>query len=860
MKKYLEMVFGTESTRVVKKYKKVVEKINAFEESLTKMSQDEMRARISEFQKELKELNEEGQKKKLTEILPEVFAFVREASKRVSGERHYDVQLIGGQVLFHRGIAEMRTGEGKTLVATLPVFLFALAGRGVHVVTVNDYLARRDAAWMGQVYNYLGLSVGVIGRDTSYKYSEISQKSEADKERDAEGSFKVEYEFLKSISRREAYDCDITYGTNSEFGFDYLRDNLVYEKAELVQREHYVAIVDEVDSILIDESRTPLIISSSAGEEVEMYKYFANIANTMYKDIDFVIEEKEKQSTLTAKGVEKVEKQMGIENLYAPGNARLVHNLLNAVRAKAIFTRDKEYVVKDDEVIIVDEFTGRLKPGNRWSEGLHQAVEAKENVKIQKESKTVASITYQNYFRMYKNLSGMTGTGSTSKEEFVKVYDLNVISVPTHRGVKRDDKNDVVYQDENAKWLAIARRIKELNIKGQPVLIGTTSIEKNEKMATYLEREKVPFEILNAKNHEREGEIIANAGKKGSVVVATNMAGRGVDIKLGGPLSTKKEKEEIISLGGLAVIGTERHEARRIDNQLRGRSGRQGDVGETQFFVSLEDEIMKRFGGEKMQGIMKSLNVPAEMPIESGMIGKMIESAQTKIEGYYFDMRKNVLQYDTVLNIQRESVYSKRKRIIAEDEILITEYLEKIQEIKPEIKELGEKVKLKFGEVEFKKGFRAVLLQNIDIHWMSHLDTMEHLRSSVGLRGYGQHDPLVEYKKESLDLFKAMEQSIFKNSASMLFNSMESAVINSGITTNVEQPLPSFGHLPNGKDSSPDVLADNNLIIKSNGFSSESSALTLEQMKNGGKNVGEIGRNDVCPCGSGKKYKKCHGA
>ncbi len=844
MKKYLEMVFGTESGRVVKKYKKVVEKINAFEESILKMSQDEMKARVFEFQKELQELNEEGQKKRLAEILPEVFALVREASKRVSGERHYDVQMIGGQVLFHRGIAEMRTGEGKTLVATLPVFLYALAGRGVHVVTVNDYLARRDAAWMGQVYNYLGLSVGVIGRDTSYKYSEQSKKlsilsttqnSKVDAERDEIGSFKVEYEFLEKIERRQAYDCDITYGTNSEFGFDYLRDNLVYTKEELVQREHFVAIVDEVDSILIDESRTPLIISSSAGEEVEMYKYFASIAETMYKDIDFVIDEKEKQSTLTAKGVEKVETQMGIENLYAPGNPRLVHNLLNAVRAKAIFTRDKEYVVKDNEVIIVDEFTGRLKPGNRWSEGLHQAVEAKENVKIQKESKTVASITYQNYFRMYRNLAGMTGTGSTSKEEFLKVYDLNVISVPTHRGVKRIDKVDAVYQNENEKWKAIAKRVKELNQKGQPVLIGTTSIEKNEKMATFLDRENVSYEILNAKNHEREGEIIAAAGKKGSVVVATNMAGRGVDIKLGGPLSSKIEKEEIINIGGLAVIGTERHEARRIDNQLRGRSGRQGDVGETQFFVSLEDEIMKRFGGDKMQSMMKSLNVPVDMPIESGIIGKMIESAQTKIEGFYFDMRKNVLQYDSVLNIQRESVYAKRRKVIAESDDISQDYLGKMIEVSPVLAELSEKVKAKFGDIDFKKGLRAVILQNIDIHWMAHLDTMEHLRSSVGLRGYGQHDPLVEYKKESLDLFKAMEYSIVKNSANMLENSLQSAVIDSG-TISLSPSVP---------------VAENN-------FSAQ-PVLTLEQVKNSGKNIGEIGRNDVCPCGSGKKYKKCHG-
>jgi preprotein translocase subunit SecA len=846
----LNAIFGTESTRAVKKYRKVVEKINSFEEEISKLSQEEMKERVRNFQKELKELNEEGQKKKLNEILPEVFALVREASKRVSGERHYDVQLIGGQVLFHRGIAEMRTGEGKTLVATLPTFLFALAGRGVHVVTVNDYLARRDATWMGQVYNYLGLTVGIIGRDVSYKYDETKkgdeQGSDADKERDEEGSFKVEYEYLKPITRREAYDCDITYGTNSEYGFDYLRDNLVYEKSELVQREHYVAIVDEVDSILIDESRTPLIISSSAGDEVEMYKFFASIAATMMKDVDFVIDEKEKQVTLTTKGVEKAESQMGIENLYAPGNAKLVHNLLNAVRAKAIFTRDKEYVVKDGEVIIVDEFTGRLKPGNRWSEGLHQAVEAKENVKINRESKTVASITYQNYFRMYKNLAGMTGTGNTSREEFQKVYDLSVISIPTHRTVQRVDKVDAVYQTENAKWRAIAKRVKELGEKGQPVLIGTTSIEKNEKMASFLDREGIKYEMLNAKNHEREGEIIANAGKRGSVVVATNMAGRGVDIKLGGPGSSKEEKEEVIALGGLAVIGTERHEARRIDNQLRGRSGRQGDVGETQFYVSLEDEIMRRFGGDKMQSMMKSLNVPEDMAIENGMIGRMIESAQTKIEGFYFDMRKTVLQYDSVLNIQRESVYGKRRKIIADDRNILNEYLNQFVDIlqnspnfsdKKSLSELSEEVKAKVGEEEFYKGLRAVVLQTIDMHWMSHLDTMEHLRSSVGLRGYGQHDPLVEYKRESLETFRNMENSILHNAANMLYNSLESAVVNSGANSQT---------------------TSSQITVQAKAFTAEPE-IDLQKIKNSGIKLDEINRNDMCPCGSGKKYKKCHG-
>ncbi len=841
MKKYIELIFGSESSKAIKKYKKVVEKINAKEKDISPLTQAEMRDLVSVYRKEIALLEEESKLakedvnkkilKKLEDILVDVFALVRESAKRTLGERHHDVQLIGGQVLFNKGIAEMRTGEGKTLVATLPTFLLALAGKGVHVVTVNDYLARRDAVWMGQVYDYLGLSVGIIGRDESFKYNsdiKADKKAEDEKLQDEVGSFKVVYDFLEKCTRKEAYACDITYGTNSEYGFDYLRDNLVYEKQEVVQRDLFAAVVDEVDSILIDESRTPLIISSSAGEDEQLYKTFRDVAAQMFKGIDFEIEEKEKQVTLIGTGIDKAEKLLGMKNLYAPENAKMVHHLLNAIRAKAIYVLDKDYVVKDGEIIIVDEFTGRLKPGTRWSEGLHQAVEAKENVKIQKESKTVASITYQNYFRMYERLAGMTGTASTSAEEFGKVYDLQVVTIPTNREIKRIDYNDVVYQTENAKWNAIVEKVKELTKKGQPVLIGTTSIEKNERMAKYFDRAGIKYEMLNAKNHEREGEIISQAGRQGSVVIATNMAGRGVDIKLGGAPTTKEAAEAIRGLGGLYVIGTERHEARRIDNQLRGRSGRQGDNGETQFFVSLDDEIMRRFGGDSMKSMMQKLNVPEDMPIEAKMVNRIIEQSQTKIEGFYFDMRKQVLQYDAVLNTQRESVYGKRKKVLSNDLDAVEEYVKKAIEIKSEIADLRTEMENIVGKEEFLRGVKMTVLQALDIHWMNHLDTMEHLRSSVSLRGYGQHDPLVEYKRESLRLFKEMEYSITVSISNYMLYSLKEGIKNfrEGIKTSI----------PN-----------------SNPVPSKFSVVSVPE------GVKEIGRNDPCPCGSGKKYKKCHG-
>ncbi len=820
------MIFGSESKSAVKKYKKVVEKINALEPEIQKLEQVEMREKVSHFKSEVEKLKDEKEiLAYLESILVEVFALVREAGKRTLGERHHDVQLIGGQVLFNKGIAEMRTGEGKTLVATLPTFLLALAGKGVHVVTVNDYLARRDAVWMGQVYDYLGLSVGIIGQDISYKYNPqiVAEEKKAKDERDQDekGSFKIVYDFLEKVERKDAYNCDITYGTNSEFGFDYLRDNLVYKKEEVAQRGHFAAIVDEVDSILIDESRTPLIISSQAGEDENVYKNFAAVVGQLVKDADYVVEEKERQVTMTEAGIDKTENLLGVANIYSPENAKLVHHLLNAVRAKAIYQLDKDYVVKDGEIIIVDEFTGRLKTGTRWSEGLHQAVEAKEKVEIKKESKTVASITYQNYFRMYERLAGMTGTATTSKEEFQKVYGLTVVTIPTNKDIKRIDENDVVYQTENAKWNAIVEKVKELQKKGQPVLVGTTSIEKNERMAKYFDRAGVKYEMLNAKNHEREGEIISQAGKYASVVIATNMAGRGVDIKLGGQPTTKEEADKIRSLGGLFVIGTERHEARRIDNQLRGRSGRQGDEGGTQFFVSLDDEIMKRFGGDTMKSMMKTLKVPEEMPIEAKSVNRIIEQSQTKIEGFYFDMRKQVLQYDAVLNTQRDSIYSKREKVLNDDYGLINEFVNKSILLNPEIeKERSEMVKIlgDGGEEEFLRGAKQTILQSIDFYWMAHLDTMEHLRSSVSLRGYGQHDPLVEYKRESLRLFKEMNVAIEKSITDFLYHSLREGVSNF-----------------------------------------EKGVKQIAEVSPAQTNLQNIGRNDPCYCGSGKKFKKCHG-
>ena len=733
----------------INKYKAKVVEVNALEEKASKLAD-------SDFPNEVATLKERAQGgESLDAIMPYMFALVREASRRVSGQRHYDVQLIGGMVLHEGKIAEMRTGEGKTLVATLPVSLNALNGKGVHVVTVNDYLARRDATWMGQIYDFLGLSVSVInGQDVSFVYDPTHK--EYDSERDAEGSFKVVSEFLRPCSRKEAYATDITYGTNSEFGFDYLRDNLVQTKEELRQRGQAFAVVDEVDSILIDESRTPLIISSAVGDSEALYKTVTDVARALESQTDYTVDEKQRAISLTDEGINKVEKLLGIKDMYTQESVKYVHYVETAIRARALFTKDKDYVIKDGGVIIVDPFTGRMQPGRRWSEGLHQAIEAKEGVKIEQETRSVASITYQNYFKFYDKLSGMTGTAKTSEEEFMKVYALPVISVPTHRDSRRIDNNDLIFMTEEGKFEAIAQKVKELNQKGQPVLIGTVSVEKNELLSAYLKRSGIPHQVLNAKNHEQEGSVTAQAGKKGSVVIATNMAGRGVDIILGGNPSTPELQNEVRDLGGLFVIGTERHEARRIDNQLRGRAGRQGDPGETQFYVSLEDELMRVFGSDRIKNMMKRLGVPSDQPITHRLVSSALESAQKKIEGFHFDARKYTLEYDTVLAFQRGIVYARRRAMVEGD----TEHVKGVFYSLGDKEELEDLIKQKLkslDEVGLWDAIRRIILYTTDTLWVEHIDTLEHMRQSVGLRAYGQREPLVEYKKEATHLFREME-------------------------------------------------------------------------------------------------------
>ena len=748
-------IFGDRSVREVAALKTTVAAINALEPTMQALSDEALKAKTAEFKDRL------VKGATLDELLPEAFAAVREASKRTLKQRHFDVQLIGG-IIMHRGnIAEMKTGEGKTLVATLPAYLNALTGRGVHVVTVNDYLSRRDSVWMGQIYAALGLSVGIITHDSSFLYD--ANHRDLDEKRDEVAAFKVVYEFLRPCKRPEAYQADITYGTNSEFGFDYLRDNIEFNIENVRQREFNYAIVDEIDSILIDEARTPLIISAPAGDSEDLYVSFAALAEKLQNETDYTVDEKFKQIQLTDAGITKAEKMLGIDNLYTDAGVKLVHHLETAVRAKALFRRDKEYVVRDNEIIIVDEFTGRLQPGRRWSEGLHQAVEAKEAVKIQKETRTYASITYQNFFRMYKKLSGMTGTASTSAEEFLKVYKLETVEIPTNKPIARQDKYDLVFQTEKGKFKAIARKIKEVTTKGQPVLVGTASIEKNELLSQYLTKEGIKHQMLNAKNHEREGEIIAAAGLMGAVTIATNMAGRGVDIKLGGPLATAEEQQAVRELGGLFVLGTERHEARRIDNQLRGRSGRQGDPGETQFYVSLEDTLLRVFAHDYIKRMMNSFGIPEDEPIETRLISSALESAQTKIEGFNFDSRKHVLEYDDVLSYQRKIVYSRRRALLAATgPALVTVIDEFFNKASDEIKAAVEEKKKALGADVFYNSIKMLYLQTNDMFWMDQLEAMEYLRGSVNLRAYGQRDPLVEYKKDGLSMYKRMEQSIIE--------------------------------------------------------------------------------------------------
>lgn len=884
---FLTSVFGNRSTRIVKKYRKVVDQVNSLEKSIQQLSDEQLKQKTQDFKNRILErlsvvkphtgtLADKKRVKNeeqaildtvLRELLPEAFAVVREVSRRVLGQRHYDVQLIGGMILHDGNIAEMKTGEGKTLMATLAAYLNALSGKGVHVITVNDYLARRDASWMGQIYHALGLTTGVVNDSTTYIFDinhvqpatpkteeSIAKLDTAEKEEAEEGSYRVGYEFLKPCSRRDAYHADITYGTNNQFGFDYLRDNIEHSLIELRQRDFNFAIVDEVDSILIDEARTPLIISAPTSDSESLYVTFAEIARKLKKDEHFTVDEKFKSISMTNAGIDEAEKALGVSNIYTEGGIKYVHHLETAVRAKALYNNNVEYIVKNGEVIIVDPSTGRLQPGRRWSEGLHQAIEAKEGVAIQKESKTYASITFQNYFRMYPKLSGMTGTGMTSSEEFLKVYGLDVVEVPTHRPVARIDRQDLIFQTEHGKFKAIARKIKEIHQTGQPVLVGTVSIEKNQLLSDFLKREGVPHALLNAKPEfaEKEGQIVAEAGKRGAVTIATNMAGRGVDIKLGGAPRVEvseedqhKKYEEIKSLGGLFVLGTERHEARRIDNQLRGRSGRQGDPGETQFFVSLEDDLMRIFASDTVKRMMSRLNMPEDQPIQHSIISRSLESAQKKIEGFHFDSRKHVLEYDDVLNQQRLKVYDRRRKILlGEPEEIEAQLQSLLEHVSEDQRAQVERHKKSFVEatgdsISFLRTVRGVMLQTIDLFWIDHLEHMDYMRSSVNLRAYGQRDPLVEYKKEGLRLFKDMEQSVDAEIVRILTH------VEGQVDVGQNAPIVLKKEDVKGIGSSSDVVQS---LVR------EAQAISVQPRQD------KVGRNDPCPCGSGKKYKKCHGA
>lgn len=779
--KALTKIFGDPQARVLKRLEKRVAAINAYTEKYKKMSKKELQAQTAELKKQL------ASGKTVDEILPEAFALVREASDRVLGMRHFDVQLIGGMALHDGNVAEMKTGEGKTLVATLPVYLNALEEKGVHLVTVNDYLAQRDAGWMGELYDFLGLSTGVIINEASFIF---------DKDFDNDAHDDPRMRKLRPVTRKEAYAADITYGTNNEFGFDYLRDNMVNEVELLRQRDLHFAIVDEVDSILIDEARTPLIISAPAAENPESYYQFAKVAAKLTPE-DYVLDEKRRSVSLTDEGVEKIQKLLGIKNLYTPDYIRSVYHVDQALKAQTLFKRDKDYVVTNDgEVIIVDEHTGRLMQGRRYNEGLHQAIEAKEGVQVRQESTTLATISFQNYFRLYKKLAGMTGTAFTEAEEFQQIYSLDVIQVPSNRPIARVDHEDLIFKTEKGKLKAVADAIKGYHKKGRPVLVGSASIAKNELIAAWLDKEKIPYEILNAKNNEREAAIIAKAGEKGAITLATNIAGRGTDIKLG-----KGVKE----LGGLVVIGSERHESRRIDNQLRGRGGRQGDPGETQFYVSTEDDLMRIFQGERIAALMERLGVDEDQPIQNKAVSKTLEAAQKRVEGYNFDTRKNVVQYDNVINRHRRVVYTMRRKILEGDDIKpeILRLLEgKVRELTylplknnqkfveefeaffpidtKEIEVIGgekkDRHRFELAQKEalalyaskedeltsdvMRKIEREVYLQVLDTLWMQHLENMQHLREGIGLRGYGQRDPLVEYRSESQTLFESLQATL----------------------------------------------------------------------------------------------------
>lgn len=843
--KALTKVFGSKNDRIIKQLQKTVHTINSLESTVEPLSDEELAAKTEEFRQRL----EEGET--LDQLLPEAFAVVREAAKRVLGERHYDVQLIGGMVLHSGRIAEMKTGEGKTLTSTAPVYLNALTGKGVHVVTVNDYLARRDVEWMGQVYRFLGLTTGCILHE------------------------------MDDSQRREAYAADVTYGTNNEFGFDYLRDNMKFDIRDYCQRGFHYAIVDEVDSILIDEARTPLIISGPAEQTTDLYLKVDRMMRHFKDEDHYSRDEKSRQIMLTDEGVALAEELLEVENLYDPSNINQLHHINQALKAHFVFQRDVDYIVKNGQVVIVDEFTGRTMEGRRYSDGLHQALEAKEGVKIEKENQTLASVTFQNYFRMYDKLAGMTGTADTEAPEFKKIYDLDVVIIPTHMKMIRIDYPDVIYKNQQAKYRNIVNEIKELNQKGQPILVGTISIDVSEKISKMLSKEKIEHEVLNAKQHEREAEIIAEAGYKGKVTIATNMAGRGTDIKLG---------EGVRELGGLHILGTSRHESRRIDNQLRGRSGRQGDPGSSRFFLSLEDDLLRIFGSGRLSGIMDKLGMEEDEPIEHSMVSKAIENAQRKVEGHNFDIRKHLLEYDDVMNKQREIIYKQRREVLESEDVqpiiqdMIAELVEeacegiavdrtpsedwdweqfheriaqlfnaKVEWSDDEYQDLDRQQLLdkltesvngwytqqeeRNGSEQMRQLERMVLLQMVDTLWKDHLLQMDHLKEGIGLRGYGQKNPLNEYKREGYNLFSGMIQVVKLQTVSTL---MRVQIVQDDEIERLEEErrLQRERELEEAKKAS-------------NPQATEQKSQQRKEPK--------VGRNAPCPCGSGKKYKKCCG-
>ncbi len=856
MFKFLGKIFDN-NEKAIRAYAPRVQRINDLEATMRAKDDAALRAMTDELIGRL----EAGEA--LDDVLPEAFAAVREAARRTLDMRHFDVQLIGGMVLHEGKIAEMKTGEGKTLVATLPLYLNALTGEGCHLVTVNDYLAKRDARWMGAVYFFLGLSIGVIQHDSAFLYDptyEIEDES---------------YNYLRPVPRGEAYAADITYGTNNEFGFDYLRDNMVFSPEQMVQRPLVYAIVDEVDNILIDEARTPLIISGDAQEATDQYDRFARIARTLKRERDFTVEEKTRSVTISEEGIDRVEEQAGIpdgSSIYDERYADLTHYLENALKAQVVYQRDKDYIVRDGEVIIVDEFTGRLMDGRRYSEGLHQAIEAKEGVHVKRENRTLATITFQNYFRMYEKLAGMTGTAATEAEEFYKIYKLEVVTIPTNQSLTRADEADYVFKTEKAKFDAVAGEIETRQAKGQPVLVGTVSVEKSEYLSDLLTRRGVPHSVLNAKFHEREADIVVDAGEKGAVTIATNMAGRGTDIKLG---------EGVLEMGGLHIIGTERHEARRIDNQLRGRAGRQGDPGSSRFYVSLEDDLMRRFGSERISGMMDKLGVDDETPIESGLISRSIESAQTKVEGYNFDLRKHVVEYDDVVNKQREKIYEDRTKIVNGEDMkgavldaLQTEIEHTVEmhrggndqdfdveglikalssvfplpsDYEPDVRDadtlMEDLIALmeeayaakedELGDERMRQLERLVMLDIIDKLWVEYLTAIEDLRVGIGLQAYGQRDPLVAFKTEGYRMFQQLQRNIMHDIAHTIFR------------VTLVQQLPQSAVFAN---ATTNRAADD-----------ETSQRSRAKASAGGS-APKIGRNAPCPQGTGRKMKHCCGS